>query len=156
VGREALRSNYLREAVRSLSGAPGLADVFYPWLSLMDAYHMLAEYDRELREAERARRRYPAHREVLDAWLRALAALGRVDEAERGLDEGLLHASLGPLTATGLMLNLAAELRAHGHRRASFALADRVIVRYAVRPSAEIADAADRFRLANAYYLRER
>jgi DNA-binding SARP family transcriptional activator/TolB-like protein/tetratricopeptide (TPR) repeat protein len=156
VGREALRSNHLHEAVRTLSGAPGLSEALYPWLALMDAYHMLGDYDRELREAQRARRRYPAYREVLDAWLRALAALGRVDEAERGLDEGLLHASLGSLTATAVTLNLAAELRAHGHREASLALADRVIAGYGARPAADTASAADRFRLGNAYYLRER
>jgi hypothetical protein len=52
VGAEARRANYIHEAVDGLNGVEELSAWHFQGLSLMEAYRMLGEYQRELPEAE--------------------------------------------------------------------------------------------------------
>ena len=161
VGQEALQANLLQEAVRTLRDAQRLFPTYRQWIALMDAYHLLGEYRLELREAVSARAAFPDQDGVVEARLRAEAALGRLDDVRYGLDN-----DLPPLTSGSgagfLRLAVAAELRAHGHRAASFEVADRVIDWHLPRsarngPSGgSPAGTEDRWTLARAFYLRER
>jgi tetratricopeptide (TPR) repeat protein len=50
------------------------------WGVLTQAYHKLGDYERELEAARRARQQYPDHARVRRFELRALAALGRIED----------------------------------------------------------------------------
>lgn len=156
VGVEALKANHPREAVAALSGADSLSNWYFHWLTLMEAYHVVGDYARELNEAQRAREVYPDRVRMLDAEVRALAALGRVDEVKQRIDESLLLPPDMGWWPGDVMMAAAAELRAHGFRTASFEIAERAIEWYRSRPQADAAGGRHRYALANAYYQRER
>src|SRR3989454_6691219 len=118
--REALAVMQGRDAGRGWFAAHS---AMYVW-DLAEAHHLLGDYGVELREAERARRRAP--RSLAPAWfqLRALAALGRVDEVRALLPE---LESLTPdfRDAGDVLLETSRELRAHGQRAAAREVATR-------------------------------
>jgi tetratricopeptide (TPR) repeat protein len=143
------------EAVEVLSAAD-LSSTYFQWLALMEAHHLLGDYRLELREARRGKAGYPGRLRMLDAELRALAALGRIDEAERALDESFLMPAEDFFTPPMLMANLAAELRAHGHRQAASRTAERAVSWLRSRPEDESRTWAHRHDLALAYYHGER
>jgi DNA-binding SARP family transcriptional activator/TolB-like protein len=155
VGVQALKVNRPQEAVDVLADAEDLSDYYFHSLTLTEAYHMLGDYRGELREARRVHKSYPERLRPLDAELRALAALSRIDEVERRLEESLSLPQEGSLTSAQLMGGAAAELRAHGSRQASLNLADRAIEWYVDRPAAEATAWWHRYGLALAYYQRE-
>ncbi len=156
VGVEAFRANRPREAVDVLAGTPELSELFFQRLTLMEAYHALGEYQRELREAERGRRDHPGRMRMLDAEVRALAALGRIDEMEERVEESLLLPPEDVILAVHVMMSAAEELRAHGFPAASFRATDRAIQWHSSRPAEEAASWEHRFSLARAYYIGER
>lgn len=161
VGIEALHANHLREAVKALRDAQRLYPTYRQWLALMEAYHLLGRYRLELREAVSARAAFPDQDAMVEALLRAEAALGRLADVRYGVDN-----DLPPLTSGSgagfLRLAVAAELRAHGHRAASFQVVDHVIDWYLSRSPTNApsggspAATEDRWTLARAFYMRER
>ncbi len=154
-GVEALRANRPREAIDILASVD-IADFYYKWLDLMQAYHAVGDYRRELREAEGGRGVFPDRMRVLNAEVRALAALGRVDEVMQRLDESVLLPPEDGLVPGYLMKRAAAELRAHGHREASFEALDRAFEWLRSRPAEEAESGFHRFEVAEALYMRER
>ncbi len=154
-GVEALRSNRPREAVGVLASVK-ITDFYYKWLTLVDAYHAAGDYLPELREVERGRSVYPDRLRVLEAELRALAALGRVDEVMQRLDESVLLPPEEGRVPGHVMKSAAAELRAHGQREASFAAVDRALEWLQSRPEEEASSGFHRFEVAEALYMRER
>lgn len=96
---------------------------------LSGALHLLGEHDRELVVAHRARGLYPNRAASYAVEVRALVALGRVEEVERLLDECRSVPS-----CSGDMAEIAriagGELRAHGRRDASIEIANREAERY--------------------------
>ncbi len=154
-GVEAFRSNRPWEAVSVLASVE-ITDFYYKWLTLVDAYHAAGDYRRELREVERGRSVYPDRLRVLDAEMRALAALGRVDEVMRRFDEIVLLPPEEGRLPGHVMKSVAAELRAHGHREAAFAAVDRALQWLQSRPEAAAASGFHRFDVAEALYMRER
>jgi len=155
VGVQALIVNRPAEAVNVLS-AVDLSPHYFQWLALMEAYHVLGEYRRELDEARRGREVYPGRQRMLDAELRALAALGEVAEAEGILDESFLLPIEQSITPATLMANLTTELRAHGHRQAASEVAERAIAWLLSRSEEEREGWQHRYELALAYYHGER
>jgi len=153
VADEALYSNRPREAIEILSNVEDLPAFYFRWLTLMAALHMVGDYSDELIQARRARAAYPDRLLILGSELRALAALGRIDEVDRVLDESLLMPSQGEMDAGGLMLVAAAELRAHGNREGSIRLAERAREWFVSRPEGEAATIWSRMRLATALYM---
>jgi tetratricopeptide (TPR) repeat protein len=156
VAVEALRSNRPHESIAILSDVDDLSTFYFQWQTLMEALHMVGDYSSELTQAQRGRRAYPDRLRMLANELRALAALGRLDEVERGLGESLLLPRGGPLTAASVMGHVALELRAHGFRDASLGVAERAVQWYRSRPPDEAATAWVGTGLAVALYWAER
>ncbi len=144
-GRNEMGLNRPREAVVSLTisteqrWARGAPNQWWPRSYLASAYHMLAEYEAELKVADEGTRESP---DILGFYARkaaALAALGRMAELDRLVDETLaLRARRS--TAGYVMRAAAAELRAHGDRQASLAMARQAVDWYQARPAAEAAE----------------
>ncbi len=118
-----------REAVELLSQADPESGWFRGreyWSSLAWAYHLLGDYERELEASRRGRRQYPDQLATLG--MRALAALGRVEEVHQLLDEGLQHSPLRANPHFGdKILGVAHEFLRHGHRTAASDVFDRAI-----------------------------
>ncbi|MBP7669198.1 MAG: protein kinase [Candidatus Eisenbacteria bacterium] len=141
-GFNEMRLNHPREAVVPLTvsteqrWARGAPNQWWPRWCLASAYHMLAEYEAELKIADEGTRESP---DILGFYARkaaALAALGRLAELDRLVDETLALRARAS-TAGYVMRAAAAELRAHGDRQASLAMARRAVDWYQARPTAE-------------------
>jgi tetratricopeptide (TPR) repeat protein len=155
VAVEALKSNRAYESIEILRGVGDLSAHYFHWMTLMEALHMTGDYRRELSEARRARAIHPEAMRMLLNEVRALAALGRLDEIDRRLDESLLLPSEDGLGAPWLMGSVAAELRAHGHREASLGAAGRAVDWFASRPHDEAETSSHRAGLALTLYVAE-
>jgi DNA-binding SARP family transcriptional activator/tetratricopeptide (TPR) repeat protein len=153
---EALKSNRPYESIEILSETDDLSTFYFQWQTLMEALHMVGDYSRELIQTRHARDVYPDRLMMLGNELRALAALGRLDEVKRGLDESLLLPPEGGIVAVGVMGDVAAELRAHGFRDASLTVAERAVRWFHSRPSEEAATIRSKAGLAMTLYLAER
>lgn len=156
VGVQALRTHRPEEAVDVLTSFGDIFPYYFQWLALTDAYHVLGDFGRELREARRGREAHPQRLRVLDVELRALAAVGRVRDVERGLDAGESMPAEEIITPAHVMESTAAELRAHGSLEASRDVAERAIRWLDSQPGAEEASWSHRYRLAVAHYQAER
>jgi DNA-binding SARP family transcriptional activator len=130
------RPREARDVLRRLDPMPGLLPGYAAEDFLATARHMLGEHRQELRGARQARLHYPELRTL--GWeVRALAALGRVDEVERLLGESLALPPQPGLTAADVLRSTAAELSAHGHAEAAARTWEEAIAWYARRPGAE-------------------
>jgi tetratricopeptide (TPR) repeat protein/TolB-like protein len=162
VGLWALRVNRPEQTVETFAGFSsdavlGLTVVSgSSWFcSLTEAHHMLGGYDAELRVADQASRLYPNLLIVRMGTVRALAALGRLDELRRAIDGSLAVQSRAG-TPGDLMVLAAIELRAHGHREAAAEIAARAVDWLRHRPPAEQGREPYRPALALALYVAER
>jgi tetratricopeptide (TPR) repeat protein len=116
---EALQNGRLHEAIdafRSLSPERGpMRGWIYFWDYLGLAYHLEGDFAAELDAGRRARAEYPDRLYALNPEVRALAALGRIDQLDRSLEQaGRLNREPGVSMGT-LLQETALELRAHGH-----------------------------------------
>jgi len=114
----ALRINRPQEAVEILENVDptkGRMKEWVPyWEYLTQARHMLGDHRRELKDARRGRQQHPDSRNTTEFEVRALAALGRIDEIKLVLDE---LPSLPPDPSWGYAYPAAVaglEFRAHG------------------------------------------
>jgi DNA-binding SARP family transcriptional activator len=110
---------------------------FLSWMAL--AYHELGDHRSELRTARRSLALLPRtrHTNALLEEATALAALGRVAEVERRLDQWP-STPPGEVPSTGEMLLIVAlELRAHGQPQAGQSVLERVSEWYRSRPAEE-------------------
>jgi DNA-binding SARP family transcriptional activator len=130
------RPREARDVLRRLDPELGLLPGFAAEDFLTTARHMLGEHRQELRGARQARLQHP---ELRTLWweVRALAALGRVDEVERLLGESLALPPQPGWTAADVLRSAAAELSAHGHAEAAARTRDAAIAWYARRPEGE-------------------
>ncbi len=122
---------------------------------LCDALHMLGRYPRELEEARRARARNPDMLGPVIRQARASAALGRVEQVTRLVDESL-SAAASDATPGDLMLTAGLELRAHGQRQASLDLGARAAAWYRERLASAPRDPTNLEGLADALVLAEK
>jgi tetratricopeptide (TPR) repeat protein len=151
----AFRYNRPREAVQALDS---LGPIWYDyWYFLTASHHMLGDHEDELSAARVPRlSEGESLRHVLNE-VRALGALGRVEEVNGLISEALL---LPPEsgwwgTQETVISAGAIELRAHGNRDASIDVAERLLGWLNGRPAQEAASAAHRSQLAQAYSLAE-
>jgi serine/threonine protein kinase/DNA-binding SARP family transcriptional activator len=156
---EAFRFNRPHEAIAGLADVGDMAHdpaFYYKWITLIESYHLVGEHQLELAEARRARQTYPDRQRLLICELRALVALGRLDDVDRVLDESLLLPQEGMVSAAIVMMQAARELRAHGYRDASLDAAARAVRWFDTRPPSEQTTARFKTGLADALYLAER
>ncbi len=147
------RADWYPGAIRSI-GLFGVEQLY--WQVLAASYHMLGEYEAELKVAEEVRAGYPNLLSTLDAEVRALAALGRIDEVEERLDESLTLPPQEGWLHGGVMAVAAIELWTHGQEEASQRASQRGIDWYLSRSPEEAATTAYRYGLAFAYYVARR
>jgi len=136
--------------------------LYFMWMTV--SLHQLGQHEEELGEARRGRGIYP---DLLNSWAfetRALVALGRLDEMERLVDEvvsipprwGYASCCM-PRGTPGLVMHAAAEeLRVHGHRDLSIAMANRAADWYRSRTGDEAKRDDNRARHGEALYRAER
>ena len=125
---------------------------------LIEALHMLSDYDRELQQAKLAQEYAPGDLHQLEAEARALVAIGRDADVAQVIDRSLSVTPLGgpPHSPGEVMEGVAREFRAHGYRAESIALARRAVDWYRSRPADIAASRTNRAGLARAVYLTER
>ena len=129
LGFEALKLNRAHEALKILDkvdpASPQMGGRWQYWGHVTDAHHMLGEHDWELTASRRARKQYPDLLRTLWFEAQALAALGRVDEVSRLLDQaGNFTPGSASINDPGLTAGLLAiwsglELLAHGDSTAA-------------------------------------
>jgi class 3 adenylate cyclase/tetratricopeptide (TPR) repeat protein len=123
------------------------------WEILAMAYHMLGEYNQELKTAMEERHAHPELFASLWNELKALAALGRMEEINNLFAESLSMPKSDdwtPGTPGWLMFITSQELRAHGYMEEATNTIERSIQWYVSHPDDEHA-----FHLAQAYYVAE-
>jgi DNA-binding winged helix-turn-helix (wHTH) protein/TolB-like protein/tetratricopeptide (TPR) repeat protein len=127
-------------------------------LFVIQALHMLGEHARELREVELAHQYAPGDPHFFELEARALVALGRVAEVPGVIDRTLsITRPAAPDHSPGeVMEGVVRELRVHGYREESLALAARAIDWYRHRSPGAASGRAHRDGLARALYLAER
>jgi tetratricopeptide (TPR) repeat protein/predicted Ser/Thr protein kinase len=104
----------------------GLMGYFW-YANFTDALHQVGEYEREIEVIREARERFP---DVVHPWLveaRALAAIGRIDELNRLLQECPTTRPTWWFTVGRLLTGVARELRVHGYREAAQDIANRAV-----------------------------
>ncbi len=122
------------------------------WFYRTEALHMLGEFEKELVEARRGRETYPSRPGLLNSEVRALAALGRVDEVS-----GLLHQARGLSNERfRAALVAGAELREHGFVNESKDAFNRATEWLTTGPPAEEWIQPEGLHLAEALYGAER
>jgi len=123
--------------------------------ALARALHDTGFHRRELQAVRQARAYEPTNVVSAAGEVRALAALGRVREVDRIVNDSLAMAA-SPAGADVVMEQAARELLAHGHSQAARAVAGRAADWLRARPHAEAVRPQARLRLGRLLYLAER
>jgi serine/threonine protein kinase/tetratricopeptide (TPR) repeat protein len=103
------------------------------WGVLGAAYHTLERYDEELKVAQRARSLFPNDLMTLEFELRALTALGKIQEVTQRLDECLSIPAPMNTDRGATIRTTALELRAHGFSDGSRDLLEKALAWYRSR-----------------------
>ncbi len=125
------------------------SDWYWHYLTL--DYHMLEDYERELAVARRGRQLNPESGWILADEIRALVALGRVEEVRRVVDGSFALPFDTIYDSLPALLYAALELHAHGHPEAAQEVAERAIAWWRARPSGDVSEKKIKQRLA--YWL---
>src|SRR5437764_1271357 len=156
VAEDAMALNRPREAVDALVALGpdrGFTRGWWVyWYDLTSALHLVGDHRRELQAALEGLRRFPDNPQILATQVRALAALGRVEEMRRGVAASLNLPPMEGWAAADVLLLAAIELRAHGHPAAADTLLAQARDWLAARPPAEAASEAHRVRVALVAY----
>jgi tetratricopeptide (TPR) repeat protein len=137
--------------------------LFY-WMGMGRTHHMLGQYEEELEVLRAGRREFPDDLRLVDGHLRALAALGRIDELNALLDTLLalpVERVPGGVRSIDARAQVGADaLRAHGHVDAGRQVAQRLLDWLEARPPGESAQlrlgSYYRYALAECLYRLER
>jgi tetratricopeptide (TPR) repeat protein/TolB-like protein len=123
VALAAVDANRPREALQALARTDPRRGVLlvHPmyWIARTAALHQLGEHRTELQDAKTAVRQFPDDVDAARVLIRALAALGRVDDLATQLERGSAIAKNRSLYSRYLPLIAVRELRAHGHGAAA-------------------------------------
>jgi tetratricopeptide (TPR) repeat protein len=119
-----------REALAALSRitpGPDFGDGWPSyWATRIEALHLLGDHEAELETAREGLMRHPDIGILASYELRALAALGRIDEFERTSESHALRTA----DPSSTLRQAATELAAHGHEQAAKRLLGRMGERY--------------------------
>ncbi len=157
LGTKLVETNRCKEAsemFKKIDPGRGWMRGWYPyWTFVSAAHHMNGEHTEELRQARIARKLYPNYAQILVLEVRALSALGRVDDiavlVERNVNMNL---SAQP----GILRDAGHELYVHGYEQAGRRLLDQSCQLYAARFATEDFDERALFGYALALYSAER
>ena len=129
----------------------------YYYLMLAAAHHSLGDHEHELELASRGNEQYPDLRSLVYE-VRALAALGRVEQLLEMLDQSFNIMAVSPSgwTPDHIMIAAASELRAHGFDAGVGPALDRAIAWHEELPPDQAATADHRFGYALSLYESER
>jgi len=125
----------------------------WSWARRTDARHLLGRHEEELALARQARERHPSSLLARGNEAYALAALGRIAELERALDDAVTLEGRRAQNPGQLLRAAAAELAAHGHAEAAANVAARAVAWYRSRPAGALDQPALRLELGLALYL---
>lgn len=157
VAEDAMALNRPREAVDALEALGpdrGFTRGWWVyWFNLTTALHMAGDHRRELSEALEGLRRFPDNVQILATEVRALAALGRVEEMKRRVAVSANFPPMHGWTPADVLLLAALELRAHGHASEGDTTLAQARDWLAGRPPAEAATEAHQVRVALADYV---
>ncbi|OGD18687.1 MAG: hypothetical protein A2W03_08835 [Candidatus Aminicenantes bacterium RBG_16_63_16] len=121
-----------------------------------NAHYLLGNHKKELEVIRRARKYYPDALIPMTIEARALAALGKIEEVKKIVDESLLsRSSIGTGTAGRVMLAAARELRLQGYQEAYQDMAGRAVEWHRGRLAGKEAAEQQRAELAAALYVSE-
>jgi tetratricopeptide (TPR) repeat protein len=139
-GISAFVVNRPKEAIEAFKTANQEQQWLPYWNIFAASYHFLGEHKKELEIAEQARRRFPDSFDPLQYEVRALAALGKIGEVRKLIEESLTLSKPGFTTgSTGGTMRIAGEeLRAHGYADAAMTSFDQAIQWYRSRPAEEM------------------
>ena len=123
------------------------------WATRIEALHIASDHARELEVTREALRRHPELRVFAAYELRALGALGRVEEIEHAAAQIIEAPSSDALDPRTAIRQSAIELAAHGNAAAARRVLVRLQAWYASRPESERASVAYQLGLARTAYL---
>ena len=158
VGFAAINVNRPLEAVRLLQRIP-VKDSSVSWnvygTRLSFALHMVGRFDDELIEARRRRAAVPRLIQAIAEEARALAALGRISDADRAITDAAALPGYQSRSVGSAMYYTGLEMRVHGHEAAARGMFARTID-WALHRTADEPGSEDAHRmLALAYYSLE-
>ena len=123
---------------------------------LTTAHQMLGNHEQELKIASRLRKAYPQPLDILLLEARALAALDRVKDLQKLLEESKTLPPQTGYSPGSIMLESGIILRVNEHKEAANRVLNQAVQWFESRPQAEKAIAANRFDLARTFYALER
>jgi serine/threonine protein kinase/tetratricopeptide (TPR) repeat protein len=153
-GLDAFRVNRPKEAIEAFKTEPDQEQQWLPYWGFFTAsYHVLGEHEKELEIAKQGRKRFPNSFSSLNYEVRALAALGKIGEVKKLIEESLTLTKPGSTAGTpgGTMRTAGEELRAHGYADAAMTILDQAIQWYRSRPVEEM-DSLRRLAYGRALY----
>jgi tetratricopeptide (TPR) repeat protein len=158
LGHDAHLLNFQREAIQALSQTfPPYrtwgGNSYWYWTDFATSYHLVGECEKELETARKGRADRPNLLSSYHTEMRALAALGRVNEVWKLFDEVCTLSAQSDFTPGRTMFVCAREFRFHGHREASQLAIQKAIDWYVSRPDSELQLRARQDGLAEAYYF---
>jgi tetratricopeptide (TPR) repeat protein len=151
------KPNEAREALESLDPSMEPMRGWFPyWNQLTRSYYMLGDYEKQLAAARKARESYP--KSVAALWLEveALAAMGRVGDVERLIEEGRSLDPTGGLNLGGVMTNTGVVLAAKGDQRVANRFFERALEWFDRQPRETKLSEAHRSWVAYTLYSAER
>ena len=138
-GYQAYRVNRPRECIEAFKTANQELQWLPYWDYFAASYHLLGEHKKELEIARQARKRFPYSFDPLNYEVRALAALGKIGDVKKLIEESLTLTKPSTRgTPGGTMRTAGEELRAHGYADAAMTFFDQAIEWYRSRPAAEL------------------
>lgn len=138
IGWQAMAANCPREAIKAFEAIEARGDSKRIWSPYWDfyarAYHSLGDYGKELEVARKGRIEFPEALDVINAELRAYAAVGRLDEIDRVIEDYQSRPAKQVDCYQSIICNLGMtlqatgeELRAHGFEDAAMIFFGRAI-----------------------------
>jgi tetratricopeptide (TPR) repeat protein len=156
-----LRASRPREALDVISAIedPGLwagyGTCTWPFRRLADIHHALGSFDEEVEAAVLGIEVCGENISLRRRQARALAALGKLDDVDRVLGEGL-RTHEAQRWRLNLLVNTALELEARGHSGRASIVAERAVVEARNDPDFENSPKSERLRLVQALAILER
>jgi serine/threonine protein kinase/tetratricopeptide (TPR) repeat protein len=139
-GYQAFRVNRPRECIEAFKTANQEQQWLPYWDCFAASYHLLGEHKKELEIARQARKRFPDSFSPLNHEVRAFAALGKIEEIKKLIEESQTFTKPGFTTGSpgGTMRIAGEELRAHGDEDAAMTFLNQAIQWYRSRPTEEL------------------